>query len=508
MALLPMGALARHHALRKPGDAVALSYPEGELSWQALDARSSRRARLLQARGVKAGDFVTLALPNGLVLYESVFAIWKLGAIPNVVSPRLAPAEAAAILDLVRPAVLIAEAGFGPSDAPRLPPDAALDGFDDAPFEPAPPAPYWKAMTSGGSTGRPKVIVDHMAAVYDPDEPVFGQRVDDIILNAGPLYHNAPFAFAFRGLFCGARVVGTTHFDAEEALRLIARHRVAFTFLVPTMMHRILALPDELRRSLDVSSLRTVVHGASAAPEWLKEQWIGWLGPDVIWDMYGGTESQGFTVINGREWLTHRGSVGRLVTPGELRVLRDDGRVCAPGEIGEIYFMPAGGAGSTYHYLGAEPHRRADGWETLGDLGWLDPEGYLYLADRRTDLILRGGANIYPAEIEAALDAHQAVASSLVIGLPHRDLGQSVHAMIEPRQGRSIDLVDLEAFLADRIAQFKLPQSYEFSAVPLRDHAGKARRQALRTEREQWLTEGREFKLLRPRAAAAAARPS
>jgi bile acid-coenzyme A ligase len=283
-----------------------------------------------------------------------------------------------------------------------------------------------------------------------------------------------------RGLFCGNHLVVMSRFDELQTLKLIEQHRVDWVMLVPTMMHRIWRLGAEVRDRFDLSSLRMVLHLAAPCPPWLKEAWIDWLGPDRIHELYAGTEAQGITWITGDEWLAHRGSVGRPMEGFRFRILDEDGDEVPPGEIGEVYMIPDEGPGTTYHYLGAEPRSR-DGWESVGDLGWLDEEGYLYLADRRTDLILSGGANIYPAEVEAALDAHASVRSSAVIGLPDDDLGQRVHAIVEA-EGELGDQ-DLLAHLVERLSRYKIPRSFEYVAEPLRDEAGKVRRAALRADR-------------------------
>ena len=214
-------------------------------------------------------------------------------------------------------------------------------------------------------------------------------------------------------------------------MRLIEASRVQWVNFVPTMMHRIWALPDAVRNRYDLSSLQIVFHMAAPMPPWLKEKWIEWLGPERIYELYGGTEAQGATIISGVEWLEHRGSVGKIGETARLRIIGEDGNEVPTGETGEIYFLPNDGAGSTYHYLGAEPKRRADGWESLGDIGRLDAEGYLYLGDRLADMILRGGANIYPAEVEAAVTEHPDVRSCVVVGLPDPEFGQRVHAILE-----------------------------------------------------------------------------
>jgi bile acid-coenzyme A ligase len=275
----------------------------------------------------------------------------------------------------------------------------------------------------------------------------------------------------------------TPRFDPAGTLRLVERHKGNWLYQVPTMMHRIWRLGDDQRLGFDVSSLQIVCHIAAACPVWLKEKWIDWLGPDAIWEVYSGTEAIAATMIGGREWLAHKGSVGRLMPGSEVRILDDDGRPVAPGAIGEIFFLPAGGKGSTYHYIGAEARTRGE-WESFGDLGRVDDDGYLFLADRRTDLIISGGANVYPAEVEAAIDAHPEVLASVVVGLPDEDLGQRVHAILEVRVGApALELDELRRFLAERLVSYKLPRSLEVTTERLRDDSGKSRRGALRDAR-------------------------
>jgi len=246
------------------------------------------------------------------------------------------------------------------------------------------------------------------------------------------------------------------------------------------MMHRITRLPGRERSGYDVSSLRVVFHMAAPCPPWLKQAWIDWLGGDAILELYGGTEAQAITVITGSEWLEHRGSVGRPVM-GEMRVLGADGRELGPGEVGEIWMRRGPDAAPSYRYVGATPKSRADGWESLGDMGWTDADGYVYLTDRDTDMILVGGSNVYPAEVEAALEEHPKVASSCVIGLPDEEYGHRVHAIVQATG--SITAGELEAFLRDRLVRYKLPRSYEFVTDPLRADDGKVRRSALRAAR-------------------------
>jgi bile acid-coenzyme A ligase len=215
---------------------------------------------------------------------------------------------------------------------------------------------------------------------------------------------------------------------------------------------------------------------AAPCADWLKEAWIDLVGADALMELYGGTEAQSATTISGTDWLTHRGSVGKPLL-GEMIILDSEGKPAKSGEVGEVFMRRAAGTPPTYRYIGAEA-REVDGWETLGDLGWMDEEGFLYLSDRRTDLILSGGANVYPAEVEAALDTHPQVLSSVVVGVPDADLGQRVHALVQAAGELTED--ELRAHLSERIVRYKIPRSFEFVDAPLRDDAGKVRRTELR----------------------------
>jgi bile acid-coenzyme A ligase len=343
-------------------------------------------------------------------------------------------------------------------------------------------SPSWKAPTSGGSTGRPKLIVSGQPGVASGLAAQFWRiGPDDVCLVPGPMYHNGPFITAFGALQVGARLVLMRKFDAEGVLREVDKHDATWVYLVPTMMGRIWRLPEDVRDNYDVSSLRTVWHLAAPCPAWLKEEWINWLGPEVIWELYGGTEGLAATVISGTEWLSHRGSVGRVGLGGIMKAFGPDGNELPIGETGEIYMKRAEGMPATYKYVGATARVLPGGWESIGDIGWFDADGYLYLADRRTDMILVGGANIYPAEVEAALEEHPLVQSSAVIGLPDDDLGNKVHAIVQPREGLTVE--DLEKHLAEKLVIYKRPRSYEFVSENVRDDAGKVRRTALRDER-------------------------
>jgi bile acid-coenzyme A ligase len=338
-------------------------------------------------------------------------------------------------------------------------------------------------MTSGGSTGRPKLILNTAPAEIDPDaKPLLMMTPDGTLVMPGPLYHNGPFMWSVTGLLAGNHVVLGGKFDAERTLVLIDQYQPESLYIVPTMMARISKLPEEVRDRHDVSSLKVVWHLGAPCPPWLKQTWIDWIGPDAIWELYAGTEAQAATLIGGADWLTHRGSVGRPLS-GEMKVVRADGTDADPGEVGEIFMRPNDPEARTYSYVGAEAKRMDGGWESLGDMGAIDADGYVYLADRQTDMILAGGSNVYPAEVEAAIDEHPRVRSCAVIGLPDDDLGSRIHAIVQTDDGTPIDIDELRAHLGERLVRYKIPRDFEFTTEPLRDDAGKLRRSALRAAR-------------------------
>lgn len=500
MSTILIGDLLAYHAAHKPADAIAVQYPDGRRTWHELDRNANERARLFAKRGVGVDDKVIVALPNGVPYHETTFALWKLGAIPVTVSARLPPQEFAAIVDLAQPKLVIGADGLPTNGVPQISASLALSGEDNAPVA-ATAGSMLKASTSGGSTGRPKIILDYLSCRWEvggPGADFLRLQPDDVILNPGPLYHNAPFYSSHIGFFIGAPVIGMSRFDPEEALHLIETHRVTWVTLVPTMMHRIWSLPESVRNRYDVSSLRQVWHMAAPCPEWLKRKFMDWLGPEKIWELYAGTEGYGVTTIRGDEWLAKPGSVGRIEPGYEGRIVREDGSDAPAGEVGEIYFRPSV---KRSDYIGANTRELPGGWFSYGDLGALDADGYLFIADRRTDMILRGGENVFPAEVEAAVSSHCQVASCLVVALPDRDLGARIHAIIEPIAGEVIDFRQLYSFLQGCLSKYKLPESFELSASPLRDDAGKARRSAIRDERAAWLREGRAFQSWTPKSA-------
>jgi bile acid-coenzyme A ligase len=329
------------HAERDP-DRPFVTADDRSLTRRELDLRTNRLARAYAALGVEEGDMVTVALKNGSEFVESCVAIWKLGAIPQPVSWRAPKRERDAIVELADSKLVVGvEDGSHPGRAtvpPEFEPDASLSDEQ----LPDVVAPYWKAPTSGGSTGRPKLIVAGQPGMFDPEvaqSPTMQPEETQLVL--GPLYHNGPFVYAMRGLMLGHHLVLMPRFDAESALELIDEHQVEWALLVPTMMSRIWRLPDEVKAKAELSSLRGIVHLAAPCPRWLKQAWIDWIGPERVIEIYAGTEGQGVTIIDGVEWLEKPGSVGRPAMGSQVRVLDpltlND---MPPGEVGEVYMLP------------------------------------------------------------------------------------------------------------------------------------------------------------------------
>jgi len=478
-----LGQAVTYVATRDPsGLAVACFGSDGEVgrrTREELDRRTNQLARLFELLGVEFGDLVTIALPNSIEFLEVALAAWKLGATPQPVSARMPEVERQAIIDLARPALVVGGAPDGVRA--HLPEGFELDPeLDDGPL-PDLVAPHRLAVASGGSTGRPKLIVaNRRAEVFDGD--LVGMGSGGVVVIPGPLYHNGPLSNALDALCTGNSLVIFPRFDPEATLAAIERYQATWAFLVPTMMLRIWRLPESVRSAYDVSSLTTLWHMGAPCPEWLKEAWIAWIGATRVFEMYTCTEALAGAAIRGDEWLTHRGSVGRVVF-GEMKVVDpESGTALPPDEVGEIYLRSDGIGTPTYQYVGAETRSLPGGWHSVGDMGRFDQDGYLYLADRRVDMILVGGANVYPAEVEAAILAHSGVASCAVVGLPDEEMGNRVHAIVQP-SAIGVTEEDLKTFLTDRLVRYKIPRSFEFVEETLRDDAGKVRRSALRSER-------------------------
>ena len=489
-AAIPYGHRVSQHAASSP-EHVAIVFVGAEgvvrtVTYRELDRSSTSVARLLAGRRVRAGSIVALALQNSVEHYQATLAAWKLGALVVPLNPQLPDAEREQLLALLPRAVVVADWSdldervvVSSDDVRRA---AARLSADALPVVIAKPG---KACTSGGSTGRPKIIVDPgpWAAlpgdVWDGVPYRVGLRAGQTQLVAGSLYFNAPFSWSHFGLFEGHRIVLLEHFDPERVLDAIESYSANFVFAVPTMLLRLERAASIDRR--DLSSIESILHAGASCPQWLKRAWIRRLGGRRIWEAYGASEAIGMTIIGGDEWLARPGSVGRPYKT-KLRILGEAGGSVPAGAVGEIFSRPA--YGSAFEYIGSPPLPEVDGFASVGDLGWLDDAGYLYVADRRVDLIISGGANVYPAEVEAALVEHPRVADAVVIGLPDAEWGRRVHAIVEPVHGGAAPpFAELNRHCRHRLALHKVPKTWEYMTRLPRDENLKIRRGALVAER-------------------------
>jgi long-chain acyl-CoA synthetase len=320
---------------------------------------------------------------------------------------------------------------------------------------------------------------------------IFGIKPGIRSVVPGPLYHSAPNAFAMRAGRVGEVMVLMPRFDPVQLLELIERERLDTMFMVPTMFIRLLKLPEEVRRKYDLSSLRFVIHAAAPCPHDVKRAMIDWWGP-VINEFYGSTESSAVTLASSADTLAKPGTVGRAVEGAELRILDDDGRVQPPGEVGEIFTRFAELPDFTYHN---KPHERAkvdrEGFITSGDVGYLDADGYLFLCDRKRDMVISGGVNIYPAEIEAVLHAMPGVKDCAVFGIPDAEFGEKLMAVVEPQDGGSVSADDVRAHLRRHLADYKVPRMIEIGRDLPREDSGKIFKRRLRDP--YWQKQGRRI---------------
>jgi bile acid-coenzyme A ligase len=453
---------------------VALDGSERVLTWTLLDQRANQVARALAARGVGLGDRVALGLQNSPELVLSIVAAWKLGAVPVPVRWDLPDWERRRVLEVVDAKVDLDADDLGWLEASR---DGDGGALADA------TSPQTHGICSSGSTGTPKVIVIDKPAEFDATaitpfpEPWGHVARPQTVLVPAPLYHTNGFA-TLLNLLGGDHLVLLERFDAALVLDLVERHRVTTFTATPTMLQRIANVEGADQR--DLSSIVWVLQGAAVIAPSLVHRWIDLVGAEHFYMAYGMTEGLGLTALRGDEWLTHPGSVGRGIRDTEVRILDEHGEAVPAGEIGEIYLRWP--AGALYHYLGSARLLAStdDGFGSAGDLGWLDDDGFLHIADRRVDLIISGGANVYPAEVESALIEHPAVADVVVIGLSDPEWGRRVHAIVEPADAAAPPTeAEIIAFAKDRLASYKAPKTVELVDQIPRSEATKVSRTAL-----------------------------
>lgn len=460
------GRVIAARAASRPDQVVVISDHEGQrLTAAELDAESNRVAREYLAHGVSRDDLVTVALPNSIEFIVACVAIWKVGATPNPLAPGIGSHERRHLETLARPALVVGSAPQDPS-IPWLP--AGRRG--DHPAGPLPDswARSWKAPTSSGSTGRPKIVLASAPALIDPDRQVapFLPRVATQLVTA-PLWHSAQFTYAFRGLLTGHRLVLTDTFDENRFCALVDRHQATWTLLSPSAIHLIV----RMRPSSDIVSLESLLHLGAPCAAADKRALIAWLGADRVMEVYAGSESNGLTMITGPEWLRRPGSVGKPIGGTEIRISRADGTPVATGGIGHVWMRR--GTEPTYRYLGGQSRRTHDGWDSLGDLGFLDADGYLTVVERASDVIDVEGIAVYPTRVEHALTQHPAVREAVVTG----DASSGLTATVDVGAAE-IESSALIEFTRTRLSAAEVPAIIHIRRSRLRNQAGKVRRSA------------------------------
>jgi len=498
------------HARQTPDKPAYIMAGTGAcISYRELDQRSNRCAQMFRAYGLKPGDGVALLLENNPRFFEICWGAERAGLYYTAISSRLTAGEVDYIVGDCGAKVFItsiALAEVAAALAPLLPKvqhrlmldgtipgyaayEAAVAAFPSTPI--ADQTAGADMLYSSGTTGRPKGVkraltggpIDEAMPLLRLAQALYGLDANTVYLSPAPLYHAAPLRYNMTVARLGGTSVVMEHFNPEDALRLIERYRVTHSQWVPTMFVRMLKLPDAIRGKYDLSSLKVAIHAAAPCPIQVKQQMIDWWGP-VLHEYYAGTEGNGLCAITAPEWLSHRGSVGRALL-GTVHILGDDGSERPVGEAGTIYF--ADGPQFTYHNDAAKTHEAYNhmGWSTLGDVGYLDAEGYLYLTDRKAFMIISGGVNIYPQEAENILINHPKVADVAVIGVPNEDFGEEVKAVVQPTDMALAgpDLAqELIAFCQRQLASIKCPRSVDFIAELPRHPTGKLYKRLIRDQ--------------------------
>ncbi|MFI6511761.1 acyl-CoA synthetase [Streptosporangium sp. NPDC050855] len=502
------GAIA---AVSPDKPAVIMAESGRVVTYRELDEQSNRLAHLFRSAGLRPGDHIAFMLENHPLFLAVAWAAHRSGLYYTAISSRLKTEELAYIVDNCEAQVFISSAALAdvaasvtdltPRVKLRLMLDGTVPGFE--PYEKAvaarPATPVEDEcqgadmLYSSGTTGRPKGVKPALsAAPLDTPGPLlqliqflFAPSADSVYLSTAPLYHAAPLRYSMSFQRLGATIVVMERFDPEQALALIERHRVTHSQWVPTMFIKMLKLPDETRARYDLSSLACAIHAAAPCPIPVKERMIDWWGP-IVHEYYAGTEGNGFLYVGSKDWLEHKGTVGRPLL-GVVHICDEEGNELPPREHGTVYFSD--GPQFVYHGDEAKTMSSRDplgrGWTTLGDIGYVDEEGFLYLTDRRSYMIICGGVNVYPQEAENVLSVHPKVADVAVFGVPDEELGEQVKAVVQPA---SMDMAGpgLEAELIEycqaHLAVYKCPRSVDFRDALPRHPTGKLYKRLLRDE--------------------------
>jgi long-chain acyl-CoA synthetase len=502
-----MAQIGFWHLAQQHPEQPALVDPDGtRVTAGELLAAANRVVHGLRALGLKPGDAVATVLENERAMIEIALATAQAGLFLTPINHHLTASEIGYIVEDcdARAVVCSPSAADVTRKAAAKVPASALFSTGDAPGFRA-----FTELTAGqpstlpderrvglvmnytsGTTGKPKgvrrappeVPPDTVAERYAQFLMLFGMKpLDGTHLVVSPLYHTAVLSFCMNHLHLGHRVVLMTKWSPEGMLAVVERERVTNSHMVPTHFNRLLALPDEIKKRHDLSSLRHVVHSAAPCPVDVKRKMLAWWGP-VIYEYYAASEGGG-TLATPDEWLKHPGTVGRAWPMSEIRVVRDDGEPCAPREVGAVFMKMAGYKFEYYKDKGKTDQAWKDGFFTVGDAGYLDEEGYLFLCDRKADMIISGGVNIYPAEIEAVLTGHPAVGDVAVFGIPDDDWGEQVKAVIELHEGvqpSSALVEEILAYCGEHLAKHKQPKTIDFTKALPRDPSGKLYKRKLR----------------------------
>ncbi len=499
-------------------------------SWPDIQANAARGAGGFAALGLREDDSVALMLRNDFATFEVNMAAGQLGIYGVPINWHFTPEEAGYILSdsgakvLVAHSDLLAQVAGGipanvkvlavpvpdeiaaaynmPAEKRRAP--DGIETWDDfvarhAPNAQPPKAARGSMIYTSGTTGRPKGVrrqpssPEQQALAAGEAAKYWGVEADPstVVLMNGPMYHSAPAAYGMGSARAGLHMVLQPRFDAEDMLRLIDRHKVSHMHIVPTMFVRLLRLPDDVKRRYDISSLRWVTHGAAPCAPAVKRQMIEWWGP-VINEYYGATETGIVVWHDSREALAKPGTVGHVVDGASLRIVDEQGRDVKQGEVGEIYLRGPHLAEFTYNNDDAKRREIAlDDLVTVGDVGYQDADGYVFLCDRKRDMIISGGVNIYPAEIESVLIQMPGVRDCAVFGIPDEEFGEQICAHVEPQAGAVIDAMGVRGYLGQHLARYKVPKVVEFSAGLPREDSGKIFKRKLRNP--YWEKAGRSI---------------
>lgn len=508
------------HAQKTPDKPAYIMASTGEMvTYRQLDERSNQGAQLFRKLGLKVGDSIALQMDNNARYFEICWAAQRAGLIYTAMSSRLTAEEAEYIINDCGAKLFIASISqrtqaldlrsWMPNVRHRFSVGGEIDGYESweaaIAAMPATPIADQRAgrdmLYSSGTTGRPKGVktelvdeaIDAPTSLLNLATKLYGLSPDVVYLSPAPLYHAAPLRYNMTVMRVGGTSIIMEHFDAEQALALIEKYKVTHSQWVPTMFVRMLKLPEAVRKKYDTSSIKVAIHAAAPCPVQVKEEMIRWWGP-VLFEYYAGTEGNGFVACNSEEWLAHKGTVGRALL-GEIHILDENGKEQPVGESGMIYF--ANGPAFEYHNDPEKTResRSPQGWSTLGDIGYLDKDGYLYLTDRKAYMIISGGVNIYPQEVENLLITHPKVADVAVIGVPNPEFGEEVKAVVQPvaiREAGPALAEELMAFCRAHLSPIKCPRSIDFEEELPRHPTGKLYKRLIRDR--YW--QGRQSKLV------------